>query len=88
MRVIEKNVPHNQLSVYEKIIRHISDHYPEFVSPLYDNFKKEEDFEFMLRMGAYLTDKRYVSQRYDIIRDAREIVQNHQQAANNEKDIL
>jgi anaerobic magnesium-protoporphyrin IX monomethyl ester cyclase len=81
MRVVEKNVPHNQLRVYDEIIQHISDHYPAFVSPLYDNFVKEGDFEFVFRLGAYLTDKRYVGQRYDIIRDARGIVQRRQSPA-------
>jgi radical SAM superfamily enzyme YgiQ (UPF0313 family) len=88
MRVVEKNVPRNQLPVYEKIMEQISDHHPEFVSPLYDDFVKEGDFEFVFRLGAYLNDRRSVRQRYDIIRDAREIVQNHRPAANRGKDIL
>ena len=84
MRVVKKNVEKHQLDVYERIIEHIAELYPEFLSGLYDHFEKDEDFEFVLRMDEYLKDRKYVDQRYDIIRAAREIVLNYN---NNNNDL-
>lgn len=85
-RVVEKNVFNNQLSVYEKIIDHISVAYPEFVSYFYGLAEAEEDVaECVYRTVKDLSIYKELGQlRYDIIRDARAIVRSHLKGAVND----
>jgi radical SAM superfamily enzyme YgiQ (UPF0313 family) len=78
-RMVEKNVFNNQLSVYEKIIDHISGRYPEFVSYFYNLAEAEEDVaECVYRTVKDPSIYKELGElRYDIIRDAREIVRSH-----------
>ena len=74
-RAVDKNVRKNKLDVYKKIIRHIEDEYPEFVSTLYGYFDPVYiESGFRDKIEAYMLDRKHVELRYKIIREAREIV--------------
>jgi hypothetical protein len=77
-RVVDKNIRQNKLRIYKRIIQHISQHYPEFVSSLYRHFDPAYiESGFREKIDRYLSDKRYIDLRYQIIREARDIVMRH-----------
>lgn len=78
-RVVEKNVEKNRLGVYECIICHLEKRYPKFVAHLYGLFRDRVDSTNIWLFSDHMRDKKFLSMRYDMIRDARDIVRGYAQ---------
>ncbi len=74
MRFVDHKIPDRRLKVYEKIIDRISRNHPTFFSDLYRRYHHEDENETLLNMMKYQMDKKHSALRYEITRDAREIV--------------
>lgn len=74
MRFVEKNVTNNHLRVYEQIINHLSLNYPKLVSDLLANYHPTDEDETLIKMFNYQTEKNFLKLKFQIIREAREII--------------
>ncbi len=73
-RFVEKNVTNNHLRVYEQIINHLSLNYPKLVSDLLANYHPTDEDETLIKMFNYQTEKNFLKLKFQIIREAREII--------------
>jgi radical SAM superfamily enzyme YgiQ (UPF0313 family) len=77
MRFVEKNVTDNHLRIYEQIMNHLSLNYPELVSELLANYHPTDEDETIIKMVNYQTEKQFYKLKFQIIREAREIVRSN-----------